>query len=205
MSLYQIVYYSRNRITGSADDIELQIGSILAAARVKNHQHGISGALLFNGSAFAQVLEGPLVEVERIFETIQCDDRHGDVVMLRNMASDVRIFSDWSMAYADPDAVHGRSRTDIDLDDAFADPAAGAPRIVAVLEQLILRSPPERISQWKARRQTNDSSGLFESACFRSGGLGGTAAKGLRERSCSQSGSARSGAIPDVCIPCPCL
>ena len=139
MSVFQIVYCSKSRITGGADDIEAEIGTILASARVKNERAGISGALLFNGTAFVQVLEGPLAAVEKVFETIQCDDRHSDVVMLRNVEAKVRVFADWSMAYADPDAVHSASETDIDLDEAFSNPAAGAPRIVRLLEQLIVR------------------------------------------------------------------
>jgi hypothetical protein len=114
---------------------------IRASARSRNHRAGISGALLFNGSAFAQVLEGPLDAVEAIFEAIQCDDRHSDVVMLRNAAAEARVFSGWSMAYVDPDAVLGLSQTDIDLDEAFTNPHEGAPRIVSLLEQLVIRSP----------------------------------------------------------------
>ncbi len=130
MSVYQIVYCSRNRITGSAGDIEAGIAAILATARTRNQRAGISGALLFNGSAFAQVLEGPLDAVEEVFEAIQCDDRHSDVVILRTAEAKDRVFSGWSMAYAE-----------IDLDEAFANPLAGAPRIVSLLEHLVIHNP----------------------------------------------------------------
>jgi hypothetical protein len=113
----------------------------LATARTKNKQAGISGALLFNGSAFAQVLEGPLEAVEEIFEAIQCDDRHSDVVILRNAEAKARVFSGWSMAYADPASVQEVSQSEIDLDEAFANPAAGAPRIVTLLEHLVIHNP----------------------------------------------------------------
>ena len=140
--MHQIVYCSRTRIEGSAQHIEAEIHAIVATARVKNQEACISGALLFNGWAFAQVLEGPLAAVESVFEAIQCDDRHSDVVMLRNAVSESRVFADWSMAYADPDAVHRTAQGDIDLDEAFADPAGGAPRVVSLLKQLIGRSLP---------------------------------------------------------------
>jgi hypothetical protein len=141
MSVYQIVYCSRNRITGSAGDIEAGIAAILATARTRNQRVGISGALLFNGSAFAQVLEGPLDAVEEVFEAIQCDDRHSDVVILRTAEAKDRVFSDWSMAYADPGSVHGVFQAEIDLDEAFANPLAGAPRIVSLLEHLVIHNP----------------------------------------------------------------
>ena len=138
MSVHQIVYCSKNRITGRAQDVEAEIGAILTTARLKNTKVGISGALLFNGAAFAQVLEGPLDAVEALFEAIQCDERHYDVVVLRNAEAEQRVFSDWSMAYADPARVDAVARAEIDLDDAFVNPTAGAPRIVSLLEQLVV-------------------------------------------------------------------
>ena len=139
MSLYQIVYCSKNQIAGASKDVESEIRSILAKSRENNQKAGISGALLFSGATFAQVLEGPLAAVEEIFEIIQCDARHSDVVMLRNTVTEDRIFSDWSMAYADPAVVHGVPRAEIGLDAAFANPAASAPLIVDLLKQLVIR------------------------------------------------------------------
>jgi hypothetical protein len=139
MSVYQIVYCSKNQIAGGEGDIAGEVAAILATARDKNHRAGISGALLFNGAAFAQVLEGPLAAVEEIFEVIQWDERHSDVVLLRNAEADERVFSDWSMAYADPAAVHAMPHADIDLDEAFAHPATAAPAVLGLLQQLVAR------------------------------------------------------------------
>lgn len=140
MSIHQIVYCSRNRIEGSAQEVDSAISSILVGARSKNKSADVSGALLFNGAAFAQVLEGPLSAVEEIFEAIQCDPRHTEVVVLHNGESSARCFSDWSMAYADPGAVHAYPNASIDLDAAFADAATGGPRIVRLLESLVARA-----------------------------------------------------------------
>jgi hypothetical protein len=137
MGVYQIVYCSKNRIAGSSEEVDAAINSILSTARAKNKKADISGALLFNGAAFAQVLEGPLAAVEDIFEHIQCDPRHSDVVVLRNGESPARVFSDWSMAYADPAAVENVATSKIDLDEAFLNPSASGPRIVSLLEQLV--------------------------------------------------------------------
>jgi len=137
MSVYQIVYCSKNRIAGSPEEVDAAIDSILLSARSKNKQADISGALLFNGAAFAQVLEGPLAAVENVFEHIQCDTRHSDVVVLRNGESPKRVFSDWSMAYADPKAVENVPQSKIDLDEAFQNPSTSGERIIGLLEQLV--------------------------------------------------------------------
>lgn len=91
MDLYQIVYCSRNGIQGAAAEVEAEIHSILASARQNNEPSGVTGALLFNGAAFAQVLEGPLGRVSQIFEEIQCDQRHSDVTILQNGACETRL------------------------------------------------------------------------------------------------------------------
>jgi hypothetical protein len=138
MSVHQIVYCSKSRISGASTDVEIEIASILSVARAKNREAGISGALLFSGEAFAQVLEGPLGAVEEIFERIQCDERHSNVVILRNAESKERIFSDWSMAYVHPEAVQALPHAEVELDNAFADTAMGADKVVSLLEQLVV-------------------------------------------------------------------
>ena len=104
-ALYSLAYFSRNLIAGSPAEVEAEVSGILAVAREKNRAAGISGALLFSGGCFAQVLEGPRGAVEDIFETIQCDPRHSDVTILHLHPIEARSFPDWSMAYAGhPDA-----------------------------------------------------------------------------------------------------
>jgi blue light- and temperature-responsive anti-repressor len=97
-TLHRLVYLSRNRIAGGAIDAE--IAAILATARRNNARHGVTGALLFSAGTFAQVLEGPLAAIERIFERIQCDARHDDVIVLQIAPIKRRAFPDWSMAFA---------------------------------------------------------------------------------------------------------
>ena len=140
MSVFQLVYCSKNRITGSQADIGTAIDALLTSSRNHNLRAGISGALLFNGTAFAQLLEGPLAAVEDIFENIQCDDRHENIVLLRNAPAASRLFSDWSMAYADPLAVRALPRADIDLDAAFVAADASATTIVDLLRTLVVYS-----------------------------------------------------------------
>lgn len=97
--LYRLVYASRNLLAGSEDEAAEAVMQILTTSQRNNAAVGVTGALLFNKGAFAQVLEGPRRFVEDTFERIQQDDRHGDVTVLQCGPADVRGFADWSMAF----------------------------------------------------------------------------------------------------------
>jgi hypothetical protein len=140
--LYTLSYFSRNAI-GQQDITELtqEIEAILKTARKSNALRQITGALLYSSGCFAQVLEGPLSEVETTFERIQLDPRHREIKILQFNPLERRSFGDWSMAFAgiDPDAPE-RAR----IDEAFADPGkivAGPEGLdfIAVLRDLIVR------------------------------------------------------------------
>src|SRR5262245_11680416 len=53
-------------------------------------------------SIFPQVLEGPRAEVERLYETLNHDPRHKDLLLLLSEPLGARQFPDWSMAYIGP-------------------------------------------------------------------------------------------------------
>lgn len=97
--LYMLSYCSRNRIDGDAATMERELAQILEVARRKNLANGVTGALLHNAGSFAQVLEGPRDVIEETFERIQCDDRHGEVMLLHAGPIRQRSFPEWSMAF----------------------------------------------------------------------------------------------------------
>ncbi len=104
--LWRLVYWSRNLI---ASDVapsggEDELGRILGAARRNNPFFGVTGALLFNRTAFAQVLEGPRDGIIEIFERIQCDLRHAEMVVVDYAPVARRLFGEWSMAFLGPEA-----------------------------------------------------------------------------------------------------
>jgi hypothetical protein len=107
--LCRLVYYSRNRLTGTPDQLIDSTRDILAAARRNNPRVGVTGALMFNAGCFAQVLEGPCDAVEHVFERIQQDERHGDVSLLAFAPADGRAFEHWSMAFVGA-SVEGAAR-----------------------------------------------------------------------------------------------
>ena len=97
--IYRLVYYSRNHIDTDTGEFEAQVDDILARSRVNNARDEITGALLFNSGCFAQVLEGPLANVETAFERIQQDERHGDVSLLTLEPIAARSFPNWAMGF----------------------------------------------------------------------------------------------------------
>ena len=116
--LFRLVYCSSNTIPTQGGDAAAEVASILAASRVNNARDGVTGALLYSDGCFAQVLEGDLGVVQRTFERIQRDSRHGNVVVLEARRAEARIFGMWDMALAeaaDPakaKAILGRALTE---------------------------------------------------------------------------------------------
>lgn len=98
--LYRITYISKNTIPNDKVSIREQVDSILKSATKNNPELGITGALLYSGGHFCQVIEGEEDNLEELFETIQMDDRHGEITVLSYEAVDSRAFSEWAMAYA---------------------------------------------------------------------------------------------------------
>ncbi|GJE13251.1 BLUF domain-containing protein [Methylobacterium longum] len=97
--LYRLVYASKNLLQGAEPETAAAIQQILDASQRNNAKVGVTGALMFNDGAFAQVLEGPRRGVEDTFERIQRDPRHGDVTVLQCGPAESRGFANWSMAF----------------------------------------------------------------------------------------------------------
>jgi hypothetical protein len=108
--LHRIIYCSRSRLQGTRASVDAEVRRILAQSRSNNAAASIGGALLFSDDCFAQVLEGARDALERAFERIQRDQRHGDVVVLQSHPADERHFPYWSMAYAGLPNVESRRR-----------------------------------------------------------------------------------------------
>ena len=143
ITLYRVLYCSRNTIQGSPEQVEAEIRGILAASRRNNGRDGITGGLLFSDGCFAQVLEGPVAAVEEAFERIQCDERHSEVTVLQAGPIERRDFPDWSMAFTGT-LSPGSQLDQVPLEGALANPASGG-AILAKLRAVVVRE-----SQWLA-------------------------------------------------------
>lgn len=89
-----ILYISRSNLP---PDSTVEVARLTERARLRNRTLGITGGLVFTGSHFAQLLEGP--GLGPLMTTIMGDPRHRDVKLLRNRAIDQRRLGGWDMAY----------------------------------------------------------------------------------------------------------
>lgn len=99
IDLLRVVYFSRRAVQDPAT-AAAEIAAILDRSRANNARDDVGGALMFNGRAFGQVLEGPATAVEAAFERIQSDPRHAEVTVLSLGPIATRGFPGWSMAFA---------------------------------------------------------------------------------------------------------
>ncbi len=105
VSLYRLIYRSREMITQAVPDFDTENGSerelraIVSVARGRNKADNITGALLFTDAGFARVLEGPREVLERTFERISADPRHADVTILSFTPLPYRSFPDWPLGF----------------------------------------------------------------------------------------------------------
>jgi hypothetical protein len=137
MELFHIAYISKNAIEGSTALVQEEIHKILQAAHRNNPEKGITGALLYSGGYFCQVIEGSEEALEELFENIQMDDRHREVAVLHFEPIEERNFANWSMALA---GIEDDARFNLDgllLSKDEIEMKKTGENIVATLEELI--------------------------------------------------------------------
>lgn len=94
-SLHRLIYTSFKNTTCN----EKEIKDILETSYRKNFEKGITGILTHSDSRFIQYLEGPLHDLEELFEAIKADSRHTAVSNWDFAAINQRIFPHWDMGY----------------------------------------------------------------------------------------------------------
>lgn len=109
MSIHQIFYVSKAKPQITEEEIE----SILSTAKNFNKTKNISGALLFRGGMFLQLLEGDRTEVEALYAKIEKDPRHTHVIKFFGLTGSKRLFSEWSMAYKSLDDLDFKLITEV--------------------------------------------------------------------------------------------
>lgn len=92
--LVQLVYRSTST-TGVASG--LQMSDILAQARPRNAELGITGALTAVNGVFLQVVEGPELAIETLLKSLFRDRRHTGLLILEKRFSGPRAFAEWDM------------------------------------------------------------------------------------------------------------
>lgn len=95
---------------------------LLRVSRERNLRCRITGMLVYRQDVFLQVLEGDEGELGPVWDSIQADPRHGNVVLIRFVPVAARDFSSWSMGFvnlssADLASIPGYSRF---LEESFS-------------------------------------------------------------------------------------
>ena len=94
-ALEHFFYVSRARDDLADEDVAV----LLQTARARNASAGLTGALLFTGSLFAQVLEGEPAALQPVIDAILRDPRHHGVRVLCREPVAQRRFAAWAMGY----------------------------------------------------------------------------------------------------------
>jgi len=94
------MYVSESRIDPS--DAKGVMAKLVASAKTRNADLAISGALLFTGTHFAKILEGPPSSIALMMTALQNDPRHSNICIAAHYPISTRIFSGWQLAYHGP-------------------------------------------------------------------------------------------------------
>jgi Sensors of blue-light using FAD len=93
--IYFITYFSSARKKFSDDELH----SLLKNAREYNTKVGVTGMLMYYDGSFVQVLEGNKEAVNEVFERINKDNRHYQIIKIKEGFEIERVFDEWSMAF----------------------------------------------------------------------------------------------------------
>lgn len=98
--LTSLLYVSQSRMPERVAESSVQ--QIIAASEIRNRGLGITGAVLFTGRHFAQIIEGDSAAIDSLWGDIRRDIRHGELIVVERKAAAERRFADWSMAFFGP-------------------------------------------------------------------------------------------------------
>ena len=76
-----------------------EVDTILSSAKINNPLDGITGVLIFNGTAFMQILEGSEEAIDGLTSRLVSDPRHSNMSIRDRRLIETRSFPNWSMAY----------------------------------------------------------------------------------------------------------
>lgn len=93
--MIRVMYTSSS--TKDLSDKELE--EILEKSRKNNSAKNVTGLLIVKGRTFLQCLEGEEDDVSYIYNKIQEDDRHTNIIDLMDEDIEERLFPEWSMGY----------------------------------------------------------------------------------------------------------
>lgn len=108
--LKTLTYTSEAR--GDVDEVELE--RILRSAVTLNPLDGVTGLLVFNGSAFVQIVEGGAEAIDDLVQRVRADERHVNFQVRDERFVEHRSFPDWSMSMVRVSVGRFEAREDIE-------------------------------------------------------------------------------------------
>lgn len=99
--IFELVYISKAIDGLKQSDLD----SILQSAGIFNKNNELTGCLIFHNGFFIQLLEGPKVNVETIYNKISSDSRHKELRLLHSSSKTIRAFPNWQMGFVNIDDI----------------------------------------------------------------------------------------------------
>lgn len=93
--MFRLMYMS----TAVYDFSNQELEELLEKSRKNNKEKNISGLLIVKGRTFIQCLEGEKNSVLSIYNKIEKDERHKDLIELIEENTTERYFPNWDMGY----------------------------------------------------------------------------------------------------------
>ncbi len=91
----QIVYLS----TASRAMADAELDALMEISQRNNARLGITGLLIVKGRTFMQALEGESATVDALFQRIEQDDRHKNIIIISEENITERQFPQWHMGF----------------------------------------------------------------------------------------------------------
>jgi hypothetical protein len=140
MRLERVIYVSEWRI--DVVDIEAVMAKLVTDARSRNAHLAVSGALLFTGTHFAQILEGLASSLALILSALRQDPRHSNIHVAAHHSISARIFSGWHMAYHGPSQYVAEHVKRLLSDGSEADQRQNAERFTRLVIEFLATPHP---------------------------------------------------------------
>ena len=83
----------------TSDLTHMEVSALLKKSQKYNVAHGINGVLISASNRFFQILEGEEKEINALFERIQADARHTNIIKLFNAKVNRPFFSSYNSSF----------------------------------------------------------------------------------------------------------
>jgi hypothetical protein len=93
--MHHIIYLS----TATRPMADETLALLLAQCRRNNERLNVTGALVYGGGQFMQIMEGSQVAVQALYQRLEADPRHTGLMKLADKDIPHRSFGTWQMAF----------------------------------------------------------------------------------------------------------